>query len=180
LWFYNRVPKEREPYVQNRIPYWYAPIKDEKTGRWISSHVDNQDYIAWVGQGDVTDRTREHLTHSDRGVVMMRRGLLADIEAIECGEDPKGIIRDPARNKDVRLPMVGRDLYLNGLTMADLKRFDGRNPITPESFAFAAGQPDEVKRAYEEAMGFTTTEFTVGKFNNLGKGLVAANGVRAR
>lgn len=180
LWFYNRVPKEREPFVQNRIPYWYAPIKDEATGRWISSHVDNQDYIAWVGQGEITDRTQEHLMLSDRGVVMLRRGLLADIEAIERGEDPKGTIRDPARNKNVRLPMVARDLYINGLTIAALERFDGRNPVTPESFAFAAGQPEDIKRAYEEAMGFATKEFAVGRFNNLGKGLVADAKAEAR
>ena len=40
------VPSESEPYVQNRIPTWYGPIKDAK-GRWISSHIINQDVIAW-------------------------------------------------------------------------------------------------------------------------------------
>ena len=27
-WFFTRVPTESEPYVQNRIPTWYGPIKD--------------------------------------------------------------------------------------------------------------------------------------------------------
>jgi hypothetical protein len=76
--------------------------------------------------------------------------------------------------------MVGRDLYIDGLTMAELKRFDGRNPVTPESFAFAAGQPESVKRAYEEAMGFGTKEFAVGQFTNLGKGLVSSNKAQVR
>ena len=43
--------QEMEPFEQERIPYWYAPIKDEQTGRWITSHVMNQDFMAWVGQG---------------------------------------------------------------------------------------------------------------------------------
>jgi 5,5'-dehydrodivanillate O-demethylase len=55
-WFYNRVPREREPFVQERIPHWNGPIKDERTGRWITSHVMNQDFVAWVWQGTTSDR----------------------------------------------------------------------------------------------------------------------------
>ena len=40
-----------EPFEQDKIPYWYGPIRDEQTGRWITSHVMNQDFVAWVGQG---------------------------------------------------------------------------------------------------------------------------------
>ena len=28
-WFFDRVPEEMEPFRQQRIPYWYGPIKDE-------------------------------------------------------------------------------------------------------------------------------------------------------
>ena len=35
-WFFVRVPKEREPYVQESVPTWVSPIKDER-GRWISA-----------------------------------------------------------------------------------------------------------------------------------------------
>ncbi|HYE92025.1 MAG TPA: Rieske 2Fe-2S domain-containing protein, partial [Terriglobales bacterium] len=31
-WFFDRVPIEMEPYKQDRIPYWYGPIKDPATG----------------------------------------------------------------------------------------------------------------------------------------------------
>ena len=33
----------------------------------------NQDFVAWVGQGAIADRTGEHLGESDRGVIMMRK-----------------------------------------------------------------------------------------------------------
>ena len=76
-WFFTRVPQDREPYVQNSIPYWYSPIIDEKTGRWITSHIMNQDFVGWVGQGAITDRKREHLGRSDRGIIMMRQRFFA-------------------------------------------------------------------------------------------------------
>jgi 5,5'-dehydrodivanillate O-demethylase oxygenase subunit len=47
-WCFSRVPKEREPYEQDRIPSWHGPVKDPATGRWISSHIMNQDFIAWA------------------------------------------------------------------------------------------------------------------------------------
>src|SRR2546428_5595407 len=27
-WFFHRVPKDCQPYVQDRIPHWYGPLKD--------------------------------------------------------------------------------------------------------------------------------------------------------
>ncbi len=74
-WFFMRVPKGREPYVQERVPTWMSPLKDEN-GRFITSHVINQDIIAWAGQGRIADRTKEHLRSSDIGITMMRSALL--------------------------------------------------------------------------------------------------------
>src|SRR5947199_146385 len=62
-WFFMRVPKGREPYVQDSVPTWVSPIKDEN-GRWITSHVINQDIIAWVGQGRIADPTKENIGQS--------------------------------------------------------------------------------------------------------------------
>ena len=66
-WAFERVPKGREPYDQGPIPSWHGPIKDPVTGRWLTSHVMNQDFIAWAGQGVIADRTKEHVGLSDRG-----------------------------------------------------------------------------------------------------------------
>ena len=55
----------------------------------ISSHVMNQDFVAWIGQGTIADRTQEHLGTSDRGVLMLRKRFLNDLEAVAKGEDPK-------------------------------------------------------------------------------------------
>jgi 5,5'-dehydrodivanillate O-demethylase len=152
-WFFSRVPKDREPYVQNSIPYWYSWLKDPKTGRWIDSHIMNQDFVAWVGQGTVSDRWNEHLGRSDRGIMMLRKRFLADLEAIEQGKDPKAVIRDPEINKNVTLPIAARNSLMNGVTREELEK-DALSGLSRRDFAWLIGQPDEVKRAYHDAMGF--------------------------
>jgi 5,5'-dehydrodivanillate O-demethylase len=151
-WFYSRVPHEREPYVQESIPSWEAPVQDPLTGRWVTSHIMNQDYVAWVGQGTVADRTKEHLGTSDRGIIAMRQQFLNDIERVARGEDPKGIIRDPALNHNIRLPIVDRDLLTRGVSMAEMRSDPSLDPRVP--FGFLVGQPSEVREAFLDAMGF--------------------------
>jgi len=152
-WMFARVPKDREPYVQTSIPYWYGPVKDAH-GNWINSHVMNQDFIAWAGQGTIADRTKEHLGRSDRGIVMMRKRFLDDIDTMRDGNDPKAVIRDPQRNRSVKLPTVSRDLLLNGLTMDQVLANPARSgTITPGSYVFQAGQPEHVRLAMQEALG---------------------------
>jgi 5,5'-dehydrodivanillate O-demethylase len=151
-WFFDRVPEEMEPFRQERIPYWYGPIKDEKTGRWLDSHVMNQDFVAWVGQGMVADRTQEHLGESDRGVILMRRRLLEEAERVRDGLEPKAVIRDASLARRVDLPIVGRDFFLAGYSMRDVA--DGNAGFRyPKSFVFQAGQPPEITEAYRDAMG---------------------------
>ena len=98
MWHFTPVPLERRPYVQDRIPGWESPVVDPVTGRFVTSHIDNQDFVAWAGQGRIADRTREHLGISDRGIIMMRKRYFEDIKRVERGDDPSGLIRDPERN----------------------------------------------------------------------------------
>jgi 5,5'-dehydrodivanillate O-demethylase len=58
-------------------------------------HIIGQDHMAWETQGPVADRTREHLSYSDRGVVLFRRMVKEQIETVQRGEDPIGVFRDP-------------------------------------------------------------------------------------
>ena len=50
----------------------------------------NQDFVAWVGQGTIADRTKEHLGKSDRGVIMMRKRMFEQMDAVAAGRDPIG------------------------------------------------------------------------------------------
>lgn len=150
-WSFLRVPREAEPFVQTTIPTWQAPVRDAQ-GRWITSHVINQDIVAWAGQGRIADRSRENLGASDRGIAMIRRQLFNDIEAVQAGRDPKGVLRDPARNRQVVLPSDSRDFFLKGLPRAEYLRHPKWARLL-QHFIFHAGQPEWVQQAHREATG---------------------------
>ncbi|HYZ01062.1 MAG TPA: aromatic ring-hydroxylating dioxygenase subunit alpha, partial [Candidatus Binatia bacterium] len=136
-WFLDTLPGD-EPFEQERIPYWWSPITDPKTGRWVDSHIMNQDFIAWVGQGAIADRTQEHLGESDRGIIMMRRKMFEQMDAVQRGEDPMGTIRDPEQNHHVHLPVVG-----------GLPRPAAAPDSGPPRFPFLVGQPPEITEELE-------------------------------
>ena len=46
------------------------------------------DYDAWVSQGAINDHGREHLGATDRGVAMLRRKLLDEIDGLAAGQAP--------------------------------------------------------------------------------------------
>ena len=154
LWVFSRVPTEQEPYQQCRIPSWYGPIRDPLSGRWITSHVANQDFVVWVGQGQITDRSRERLGQSDRGIVMMRRRFFEELDALRDNPEhqPKGLITDPALNHNVFLPSACRDELIQGLLRQELAAHPLLGPYLKDFFG-QAGQPDDVREAYEEAVG---------------------------
>jgi 5,5'-dehydrodivanillate O-demethylase len=70
------------------------------------------------------------------------------------------VLRDPARNGCVELPIMYRDAFRDGLTREEISRFPDQqaNPFALRPYAFQAGQPEEVRRAYEEAMGARVPE----------------------
>ena len=69
------------------------------------------DYDAQMSQRSIAVHALEHLATSDRGVVMLRRMLRNGIRAVQRGEDPFGILREPvariptyAQNTILRIP----------------------------------------------------------------------------
>lgn len=76
------------------------PIDEQ--GRIIPDAIPQQDMLAWVAQGPIADRTGEHLTASDEGVILYRRMLIEQLDRVERGNDPMGVIRD----REVNEPMI--------------------------------------------------------------------------
>ena len=60
--------------------------------------VQAQDHMAWETQGPICDRTQERLTSSDRGVILLREVMFREMKKVQHGQDPMGVIRDPANN----------------------------------------------------------------------------------
>lgn len=150
-WAFTRVPRESEPYVQERIPAWRGPVFNTDGG-WITSHVMNQDFVAWSGQGRIADRSAEHLAPSDAGIVMLRKRLFDDLKAIEDGRDPRGILRDATRNVAVRLPVAARRALTEGMTRAEYLAHPQFKGMLAD-YVFQAGQPSAVRAEFERAMG---------------------------
>ncbi len=52
------------------------------------------DYEAMTSQGQVARHSEEHLATTDRGIVMLRRFLQKQLEAVQAGQDPAGVSFD--------------------------------------------------------------------------------------
>jgi phenylpropionate dioxygenase-like ring-hydroxylating dioxygenase large terminal subunit len=65
---------------------------------WDMTEQEHQqfpgDYEAQVGQGPVTLHSEEHFGQSDRGILMIRRMLGDQLEAMAAGRDPIGVAFD--------------------------------------------------------------------------------------
>jgi 5,5'-dehydrodivanillate O-demethylase len=140
-WFVDRVPPGVELPVEKRIVHWYAPLKDEDNGEWITTHAMNRSFVIWSHQEPIVDRTREILSATDEGVVLLRNKLFAQIRLIADGGEPKAVIRDPAQNVRLLLPFT-----------QGTERPAGEEPPRPAEFPFLAGQPPEVAEAYRRVL----------------------------
>ena len=64
------------------------------------SEAEHRDYPndveAMVSQGVIARHSEEHLATSDKGIVMLRRLLEAQLAALREGRDPAGVSFDPA------------------------------------------------------------------------------------
>jgi 5,5'-dehydrodivanillate O-demethylase len=69
--------------------------------------IDAQDIMAWLSQGRIFQRQTEALGTTDKGI-LFRKILQRELEKVERGDDPMGVIRDPAKNEVIVFP-VERD-----------------------------------------------------------------------
>jgi 5,5'-dehydrodivanillate O-demethylase len=101
----GEIVEHDEPLVEYIKPYKNPPDAVHPYTRFRMDAVQAQDHMAWETQGPICDRTRERLTSSDRGVVLLREVMMREMKKVQQGADPMGVIRDPARN-----PMIDTHL----------------------------------------------------------------------
>ncbi len=92
----------REPGAQPRPLGVKRSSLFSENGKIIGDSVPKQDMLAWVGQGRISDRTREHLATSDKGVILYHQMLVEQMDRVERGEEPMAVIRDREENE----PMI--------------------------------------------------------------------------
>jgi 5,5'-dehydrodivanillate O-demethylase len=84
------------------------PLMRGTRKQWDMATINGQDNAAQVGQGAIVDRTREHLGHSDRGVIQVRKLWKSVIETSARGEEPANLIRNAVQNRLVHVDVVER------------------------------------------------------------------------
>ena len=87
----THMPADEDP------PFEVSPMKDE-AGNYRLDFIPAQDALAWESQGALTDRTREHLGNADRGIIMLRKLIRDQIEAVETRRGPDR--RDPRSRQE--------------------------------------------------------------------------------
>ena len=101
--FYTVHAPDGSPAAEQLYPVDYeVPYRDAK-GRFIVDYIEGQDIMAWVTQGQIADRTKEHITKSDLGVVAVRRMFRESMQAVQEGRDPVAVMREP--HEVIRLPL---------------------------------------------------------------------------
>ncbi|MEZ7130498.1 Rieske 2Fe-2S domain-containing protein [Nonomuraea sp. AD125B] len=68
------------------------------------------DYEAQKSQGPISLHSEDHLTTTDQGVAMLRRLMAKQVRAVAAGQDPIGVIRDPA---DEVVTITGGNFFLD-------------------------------------------------------------------
>ena len=111
---FNRVrPVARERYAQERATELIENrYRRNKRNRYLQDRVLMKtmnfsgmgdyyavhDAFAAETPGSIHDRSREHLGSTDTCIVAARLQLLAAIAAVQAGQDPVHVIRDPSKN----------------------------------------------------------------------------------
>jgi phenylpropionate dioxygenase-like ring-hydroxylating dioxygenase large terminal subunit len=113
------LPSESNDYFRNYDEVdTLTGIPSDAPASWLQGFTP-QDSVINELQGDIVDRTLEHLGATDAVLVKMRKVMLEAIDMVERGQRPKHIITDPGENEMVlmRAPkavaperVVGADL----------------------------------------------------------------------
>ena len=95
---------------QEHIPYVEVPLRDEHGTSWTTCWVRTR---AWYEQGDITDRTQEHLYEGDKVIIAYRQMLK---QQIDIAAERRSHEHHPGRGRERAL-----DAYLEGWPAATIE-----------------------------------------------------------
>jgi 5,5'-dehydrodivanillate O-demethylase len=99
-------------HLLDEVPLYDVPCWDAN-GEFNLDLIDAQDVMAWVTQGPIAKRELEKLGWTDRGVILLRKVLARELDNIERGADPMGVVRAP--HQIIELPVErGKDMFSDG------------------------------------------------------------------
>ena len=108
------MDSERSP-ADAPVPLRFVQLK---TGprEYKMNMIPAQDSMAWETQGPRADRTQEHLGVGDEGIIELRKLLREQIERVQKGLEPIGVIRDPEKNQLIDLGVINERIGLFAAT----------------------------------------------------------------
>ena len=104
-WWVMCHPKDADTPEQapEDVPFFEPPViqldENDQPQYVILDSNSAQDVAAWITQGDIADRTGEHLGRSDKGIIMFRQMLEDNIKIVEDGGDPMNTFRTAEENR---------------------------------------------------------------------------------
>jgi 5,5'-dehydrodivanillate O-demethylase len=108
----NFVPSDLEKSPAGaEVPFRFSQLKTGP-GKYDMSMVSAQDSMAWETQGYIADRRQEHLGIGDEGIIALRKMLREQIERVQRGFDPIGVIRDSEKNQIIDLGVINERIGL--------------------------------------------------------------------
>ncbi|MGE0057328.1 MAG: Rieske 2Fe-2S domain-containing protein [Dehalococcoidia bacterium] len=137
-WFFDRMAPGHTLPPGSQIVQWQGRLRDEDLpgSPLLSTHALNRLFTVWMSQKRIRDRTSEHLTEADRGVLLLRERLFSQLEVLADGGRAKGLVLDGSESGSISLP------------------FDPVEPVAPKRsdatavFPYVAGQPPDVADLY--------------------------------
>lgn len=108
--------------------FQYSQLKNGPR-QYDMKKVSAQDSMAWETQGAVTDRRQEHLGVADEGIILLRKLLKEQIEIVQHGQDPIGVIRDPEKNRIIEFDVINERI---GLFRHSARNHATRPPSLPK------------------------------------------------
>jgi 5,5'-dehydrodivanillate O-demethylase len=112
-------------HMRDGVTQFDVPLRKEN-GDFNLALLDAQDVMAWVTQGPIAKRELEKLGTTDRGVILFRKMLDREIERVAAGQDPMGVIREPAQNTVIDLHVEYDKSMMSDGMASRLERTQGR------------------------------------------------------
>lgn len=142
LFYSNHQPPGMTEFPEQVYPVDYEfPWLDEN-GEHIVDYIEGQDIMSWVTQGDIPDRTAEHIGKSDAGIIMLRRMFRQQMALVEEGEDPT-VAFTRQKHDRISLPCEKDKFGVNFLEFALAWLDMGSSKYSPEL--------DTIKKLYIDA-----------------------------
>jgi 5,5'-dehydrodivanillate O-demethylase len=100
---YRAAPGTQVP-KQEIAAYRNVPLY-EPDGRLFVDITFNQDYMAWITQGRIANRSKEILGQSDVGIILFRKQLRQQLRVVADGGDPMNVFRTLEEATPTGIPM---------------------------------------------------------------------------